>query len=116
MVYTKQDFNARVNTVGGRASKSRRGQVATVRKNGLIVAKPKSVRTKLRLPLKGAVLMVLFFVAFKAFLLAANGPDTYQDRLAALAEGGIVGQLGAHVLAVDPVTQLIAGKIGPIIR
>ena len=106
MVYTKQDFNARLNTVGGKHSKLvRRGYTSGVDKNGIIITKPK--RARVRLPVKGLVLMVFSFFCFKAFMLIANGPDTYNDRLATM---------GAKVLSIDPATQFIADQVGPYLR
>lgn len=115
MVYTKQDFEARVGAVDKNQSRMvRRGYTTYVGKNGVITAKPKAMR--LRLPVKGAVLMVLCFFCFKAFMLAANGPATYQDRLATLENGSAIEALGARVLAIDPVTQFIADQAGPLLR
>ena len=115
MVYTKQDFNDRVNGVDKKQAKLlRRGYTTRVDRNGVIIAKPKSRR--FYFPIKGIVLMIGGFLCFKAFMLAANGPDTYQDRLAILQNGTVVEAMGARVLSVDPATQFIAGKIGPLLR
>lgn len=115
MVYTKDDFNARLNGVDRKRSKLvRRGYTTRVDKNGVIIAKAKPRR--LRLPIKGALLMVLCFIAFKAFMLLANGPDTYNDRLASLQEGTIVEQWGAAALAIDPATQFVADQVAYFIR
>lgn len=115
MVYTKEDFNARVNSVDKTQSRLvRRGYTARVDKNGIIIAKPKVKR--LRLPVKGAFLMVTGFLCFKALMLSANGPETYKERLAILQNGNVVEVVGSHVLAIDPATQYIANKMGPLFR
>jgi hypothetical protein len=115
MVFTKQDFNERVNGVEQKQSKLlRRGYTTRVDRNGIIIAKPKPRR--FHFPVRGLLLLVVGFVCFKAFMLAANGPDTYQDRLATLQSGNAVEVLGARVLSVDPATQLIADKLGPLLR
>ncbi|KEJ88220.1 hypothetical protein [Sulfitobacter donghicola] len=115
MVYTREDFHARVGNVDKQQSRLvRRGYTTRIDKNGVIVAKPKAMR--IRLPIKGAVLLVLSFFCFKAFMLAANGPDTYQDRLATLESGNAAEAFGASVLAIDPVTQYIADQMGPLLR
>ena len=115
MVYTKQDFNARLNTVGGKHSKLvRRGYMSRVDKNGIIITKPK--RARVRLPVKGLVLMVFSFFCFKAFMLIANGPDTYNDRLATLQNGTVIEAMGAKVLSIDPATQFIADQVAPYLR
>jgi predicted metalloprotease len=115
MVYTKQDFEARVSTVGVRHSKLvRRGYTARVDRNGIIIAQIKPRR--FRLPVKGVMLIALGFLGFKGFMLAANGPDTYLDRLALLQNGTAVEAMGARVLAIDPATQFIADHLGPLLR
>jgi hypothetical protein len=115
MVYTKEDFNARVSHVDKSQSRLvRRGYTARVDKNGLIVAKPKAMR--IRLPVKGAFIAVVSFLCLKALMLSANGPDTYNDRLATLQNGNLVEVLGARVLAIDPATQMIANKMGTFFR
>lgn len=115
MVYTRDDFNTRLNNVDGKRSKLiRRGYTTRVDNNGIIIAKPKPMR--LRLPVKGAFLMVLCFLGLKAFMLYANGPETYNERLATLQNGSIVEQWGAVVLVVDPATQFFADQLAYLIH
>jgi len=115
MVYTKEDFSARLNHVEKKQSRLlRRGYTTRVDRNGIIIAKPKTMR--LRLPVKGAFLLVVGFLCLKALMLSANGPDTYNDRLATLQNGSVVEAMGAKVLAIDPATQFIADKLGPLFR
>lgn len=115
MVYTKEDFQTRVGNVEKKqGSLLRRGYTAQVDKNGIIVAKPKARR--LRLPIRGFALMVLGFFVFKALVLSANGPDAYTDRLASLQNGTVIEAVGARILAIDPVTQLLANQLGPLFR
>ena len=115
MVYTKEDFNARVGHVEKSQSRLvRRGYTTRIDKNGIIVAKPRARR--MRFPVKGASMFFLGFLCLKALMLSANGPDTYYDRLATLQNGNAVEAFGARVLAIDPATQFIADKIGPFIR
>lgn len=117
MVYTKQDFETRVKAVdGSKKSLVRRGATHRVGKNGIIVVEPKSARRTMRLPIRGVLVMIACFFGFKALLLAANGPDTYNDRLASLENGNVVAVWGARALAVDPVTQFIADQIAPVLR
>ncbi|MEP1765368.1 MAG: hypothetical protein ABJJ53_01750 [Sulfitobacter sp.] len=115
MVYTREDFSARLNHVEKKQSRLlRRGYTTRVGRNGIITAKPKTMR--LRFPVKGAFLLVGGFFCLKAVMLSANGPDTYNERLATLQNGSVVEMMGAKVLAIDPATQLIADKFGPIFR
>lgn len=115
MVQTKEHFINRLSSVDKRKSKLlRRGYTTRVDRNGIIVAQPRKVR--IRLPVKGAFLMVLSFFLFKAFMLSANGPDTYNDRLAQLQAGSFIEVAGAKVLAIDPATEFLAYKMGPLLR
>lgn len=115
MVYTREDFHSRVGKVDKQRSKLvRRGYTSRVDKNGIIIAKPKARR--FHFPVKGLLLLVCGFFCFKAVMLSANGPDNYADRLATLQNGNAVEALGAKALSVDPVTQFLANKMGPVFR
>jgi hypothetical protein len=117
MVYTKEDFRARVGAVDKKQARLvRRGYTSRVDKNGVIIAEPKARRMRVRLPIKSVLVMTVSFLCFKALLLSANGPDTYNDRLVTLQSGGAVGEMGARVLSIDPATQYIADQMGPLFR
>ena len=73
-------------------------------------------RRGLRVPTKLLVALVVLFVCFKGFVLAAIGPTAYDSRLDSLAQGTVIEQAGAWVLQVDPVTQTLARKLGPVFR
>lgn len=115
MLETKEHFAARLHNVGERHSKLvRRGYTTRVDRNGILVAQPKKMR--LRPPVRGAFLMVLSFFVFKAFMLSANGPDAYAERLATLENGTFIEMLGGRLLSIDPATQFLANQMGPLLR
>ncbi len=115
MVYTRQDFEARVGAVDKKLSrKGRQTVVAHVNKNGIIYTKAK--RTRSRLPVRGVLLMIVGFLCFKALMLSANGPAAYEERLLALKEGTVIEAIGGGILGIDPVTQFIADQAGPLFR
>ena len=114
MVETKTQFNKRLKTLGRKHAKMSGGYTTKIDRNGLIVAKPR--RSRGRLPLKGLVFLAGGFLVFKAFMLAAVGPLTYNERLAKLEGGTMIEQAGAKVLGIDPVTSALADFTGPIIR
>ncbi|NSX54226.1 hypothetical protein HRQ87_05385 [Sulfitobacter sp. 1151] len=87
-----------------------RGVVTSVNHDGLIIARPR--RAAPRFPVKGIILMIIAFFAFKGFLLAQLGDATYGQRIATLQQGTGVEQAGAWAMQVDPLTQWIAGQIG----
>jgi hypothetical protein len=115
MVYTKDDFNARVDMVSKKSARQgRNALVARIDNNGVIYTKAK--RRRKQMPIRGALLMVICLFCFKAFTLSTNGPAAYEDRLLTLKEGTAITALGARVLGIDPVTQFIADQVGPLFR
>ena len=103
MVETKQHFESRLRFLTRKHRRMANGYTTRLRGDGLIVVKPK--RRKMQFPLKGAVLLLIGFFAFKAFMLMSLGERTYTDRLAQLQGGTIVEQGGAWVMQPDAVTQ-----------
>lgn len=107
-------FNQRVNRIDRMHRDLSRGSVARIRPDGLIVIQP--YRPSFHIPAKAVIILVLALLGFKGFLLANIGPDGYRDRVELLSEGTIVEQAGAWVMQIDPVSKMIANKIGPIMR
>lgn len=115
MVYTKEDFNSRVGSVTKKsARRGRNAFVTRIDKNGVVVVKAK--RRGFQFPIRGTVLMILAFFCFKAFMLVSNGPEAYSDRLATLENGTMIEAMGARILSVDPVTQIIADQAVALFR
>ncbi|UWR23372.1 hypothetical protein [Sulfitobacter sp. S190] len=115
MVETRENFSARLDGLGAKHRQMvSRGYTTRVDKNGIIIAKPK--RARLHIPARGVMLAVLGFFFFKAFMLSAAGPDAYNERLSSLDTGNPVAAVGLAVMSVDPVTQMIADKMGPLFR
>lgn len=114
MVETHQQFGKRINNLNHKHKALANGYYTTIRNDGLVVARPR--RRDTGLPVKYILAMVVLFVLLKALMLSANGPGTYQIRLNSLSEGTAVERAGAWVLQVDPVTQALANKIGPVLR
>ncbi|MBM2291513.1 hypothetical protein JQX09_06310 [Sulfitobacter pseudonitzschiae] len=103
MVETKQNFDSRLRSLTRKHRRMSNGYTAHMRRDGLIVVKPK--RGRMQFPLKGAVLVAIGFFAFKAFMLMSLGEVTYADRLADLQNGTLIEQGGAWVMQADPLTQ-----------
>ncbi|WP_255200053.1 hypothetical protein [Sulfitobacter sp. HGT1] len=114
MVETHQQFGKRVNNLNRKHKALANGYYTTIRNDGLVIARPR--RRDTGLPVKYILALVVLFVLLKAFMLSANGPGTYQIRLNALSEGTAIERAGAWILQVDPVTQALANKIGPVLR
>ena len=114
MAYNHLQFNQRVERLDRTHRNLSRGFVTRIRPDGLMVVQPR--RAAFHIPAKAVILFVLAFLGFKAFLLASIGPGAYLDRVARLESGTIVEQAGAWVMQIDPASQVIASKIGPILR
>ena len=78
-----------------------------------------SYYTKLRLQnqrrpiLRPAVVFVSVILLFKSVLLAAIGEQAYAEKLVGLRQGDIVEQVGAFIMAVDPLTSTLAAILAP---
>ncbi|MGB3243812.1 MAG: hypothetical protein WBB25_04720 [Sulfitobacter sp.] len=114
MVETKAQFINRLNKHGLKRAKQGRGFSTMIGRDGLITVKLK--RSRGRLPVMGIFMLAAGFIGFKAFMLAAVGPVTYNERLAKLDAGTKIEKVGAKVMAIDPMTAALADFAGPVIR
>jgi hypothetical protein len=114
MVETHQQFWKRVNHLSQKHKAMANGYYTTIRNDGLVIARPR--RRDAGFPVKYVLALTVMFFLLKAFMLSANGSVTYQTRLNTLGNGTIVERAGAWVLKVDPITQMLANKIGPVLR
>lgn len=116
MVETHDHFTQRLNHLGRKHEQMTHGYTTKVGRDGLITVIPKRRRVRGTSPLALIALLAIGFFCFKAFMLSAIGPVTYDERLAKLENGTIVEQVGAKVMGIDPVTGLISQTVGPILR
>lgn len=91
-----------------------RGYTARMRPDGLIEARPR--RSVNPISGRSVVIFLAAFVLFKGFLIASIGPAGYADRVALLESGTIVEQFGAFAMQADPLSDLAAQKLGPLLR
>ncbi len=107
-------FDQRLQRIGKKHRALSRGYIPRMRSDGLIVLKPKRVQA----PISGrsVVLFLGAFFVFKGFLITNLGEQTYLDRVEQLREGTVVEQAGAFLMQADPLSQLVAQKIGPVLR
>lgn len=114
MVEDQLHFDRRVRRLSKKHEAMSRGYTTRMRKDGLIVMSPRRARPGVSL--KAIVLFVGALLLFKGFLMANLGPESYADRVGRLSEGTAVEKAGAWVMQPDPVTLIIAEKMGPILR
>lgn len=106
MSYDRLAFANRVNRVTRKHRAMAHGYSAKLRGDGLIVVQPRRVQFKM--PVRGFMLLMLFFMTFKGFMLASLGETDYRARLAILNNGTLYEKAGAFVMGVDPVSQGIS--------
>ena len=108
------EFDRRVNRISRRQTKLSHGYVTTVTDDGMMIAKPKR-KSKMG-TVRSLILLALVMIVFKGVLHARLGAPEYQARIAALAEGSTVEQIGSWVMAEDPLTVLISGQVSSLVR
>jgi hypothetical protein len=91
------------------------GHSAQIRPDGLIVVGPKR-KVVSRISVRSVLLFLAAFLLFKGFLIASIGVDGYRDRLSTLQAGSMLEQGGALVMIADPLSQMIAENIRPILH
>ncbi len=109
-----RNFNARLRRIDESHARLGRGYVGKVRPDGLIVFAPR--RRRRMIPLRGILYLLLGFLFFKAVVLAHLGGDTYEARIARLAEGHVLERAGATIMQPDALTRWVAGYLAPILR
>ncbi len=91
-----------------------RGYTHRMRPDGLIVLKPR--RAQARISGRSVAIFLMAFFLFKGFLIANLGEQTYLDRVVQLQKGTVVERAGSVLMQNDPLSRLIALKIGPVLR
>ncbi|MFK7938593.1 MAG: hypothetical protein AB8B82_04390 [Roseovarius sp.] len=114
MANAVQGFDRRLKSIGKNRARLADGYVSKVGKDGLIVFRPK--RRAGGFPIVGLALLILGFFAFKGLILAHLGANTFEARLAELAQGSVVEQTGAWIMQPDAVSQTIAQQVRPFLK
>jgi len=107
-------FNKRVHEIERRHRRLASGYVRLEERDGLLIPVDRKLPRR-GLPLRGIVLTLSAFLAFKGFLLAYLGPVAYADRLSLLEGGNVVEQIGGWVMGLDPVTIWIAQQFNTLV-
>ncbi|GGL72280.1 hypothetical protein [Wenxinia marina] len=103
-------FDQRLKSLSRKHSRIRQnGYAGRMNRDGLVVMVPR--RRGPAFPLRGFLGVILAALAFKTFLLVSLGTEEYTARVDALASGTLVEKGGAWVMALDPVTQALAGVV-----
>ncbi|MQY43067.1 hypothetical protein GG681_10485 [Epibacterium sp. SM1969] len=108
------EFRSRLTRLERKYKGMSAGYDAKLRNDGLIVITPR--RAKRRHFLMPVLIFLLGFMAFKGFLLMSLGPVSYEERVARLQEGTGVEQVGAFVMQSDPVSEMIAARMGTVLQ
>ncbi|MDA5093368.1 hypothetical protein O2N63_04630 [Aliiroseovarius sp. KMU-50] len=102
-------FSKRKHAIEKRHREMSGGYIELVERDGLLV--PKSSRRQRRLPLRGMAIILMLFLVFKGFLIVQLGSTTFSDRVDKLANGSPVEQVGAWVMAIDPISMWISEQM-----
>lgn len=117
MVETRNDFDARLKTLGRKHRAMAKGTETRMRNDGLIVVRPSRRRSRGRSnPLRLFVFLFLGFFAVKGFLLASIGEAGYEERLTKLKAGTALEQVGAAVMRPDRVSVVMATMWAQMMR
>ena len=106
------DFDKRVRSIARKNRQLARGRKTYVDEQGVIRQKP--TRQRSAIPYKAVALFALGFIAFKSLVLASDGLEDYNKRLALLETGTMFEKLGAWALQIDPVTEFVGTKLDPL--
>ncbi|MDJ1006922.1 MAG: hypothetical protein QNJ13_03780 [Paracoccaceae bacterium] len=102
-----------MNKINRRHQRLSRGYVMSVNHDGLIIAEPKARQSVI--PWRGILFVLVGTLIVKGVMLAQIGEESYEARVATLASGNQVEQVGAYVLAADPITKWIAERVAPLL-
>lgn len=105
MALSHAPFEKRLRKIVRTHERMSHGVTHTMRKDGLIVAKPRIYNP--RFPLKGMVLLIVAAFLFKGYIYASLGPADYNSRVGALGEGTLIEQAGAWIMHADIATVYI---------
>lgn len=110
----KNQFQKRLRSLDRKNRAMERGFTTQLRADGLLVVKPK--RRVYGVSLRSVVLFLAAFICFKGFALSQVGQVTYDAKVAELAQGTVVEQLGALVMQSDPVSEFVATHLRNFIK
>lgn len=106
-------FDKRVRRIARKNRRLARGHVNFIDGTGIIRQRPR--RRIGGLPIRGLFLIFFGFFGFKGLLIAHQGPEQYNDRLALLADGTIFEQAAAWAMQIEPVALRFAAFIAPLV-
>lgn len=114
MVSGHLEFETRLRRLMRKHRAMSRGYTMRMQSDGLIVAKPRRSAS----PISGRSILIFLaaFLIFKGFLIANLGGEGYDDRISRLESGTMVEQAGALAMQSDPISDLIASKLRPLLR
>ena len=107
-----RSFDKRMERIIRKHQRLARGYVPAITEDGLIVAKPKR---SINLPWRSVLILLVAGLGFKVYLFSTIGPEAYEARVARLAGGTQVEQVGAWAMTADPVTVAIAERLAPFL-
>lgn len=108
----QKEFDTRLKRIGRKHRKLAAGYVGAMTDDGLIV--PRARRRRIRVPYAGIALLAIGIVGLKGIAYSRIGAETYDARVASLAQGSTGERIGAWVMQADPLTRWVAAQAGQI--
>ncbi|MBV2359943.1 hypothetical protein KUH32_09165 [Thalassococcus sp. CAU 1522] len=90
-----------------------RGYVTVLSRNGIFLQQPDN-----KVGSNAArvfALLLVFFLAFKGFLIAGLGTDVYMGHVDALMSGSLSEQVGGWLMQMDPVSTAFSNLFSPLL-
>lgn len=103
-------FDQRLEKLAEKKAALNEGHRLEVDESGLMKLTPTGARRRKigrMIPLRAMMIIAAVLLTFKAFLLHQLGFSVYTAKVAGMAKGDTVDQVGAYLMQVDPVTLWI---------
>lgn len=103
-----ENFDKRMSRLVAKHQRLSKGYVPAITADGLIVARP---RREVRWPWRPVLSVMVAVYLLKIVAFSVLGAETYEGKVAGLANGTQYQQLAAWALHADPVTKAIADQV-----
>lgn len=103
-------FDRRLERLDERKAALEAGHRTELDENGLMKLMPTGERRRQinrMIPLRAAMIIAGVILGFKGFLLYKLGFGVYTTKVASMARGDTMDQLGAWIMQVEPVTMMV---------
>ncbi|MEM8730981.1 MAG: hypothetical protein AAGF79_13800 [Pseudomonadota bacterium] len=108
-------FDQRLRRIDRTRRKLANGYEMHVQTDGLIVARPRRMRS-IGISPRAFILFFAGLFLFKGLLIAHLGTVSYGERVLDLSQGSVIEQAGAWAMQIDPISQEVASVVAPYLN